>query len=234
MKDHASIEFGSIGHGTPEDLGLEPTPGIEEDPNVGGSYRYLLTFFGMEYYRQEHRILLEKSGALPTMDLPKKAKSPARFIQEHGRDLFGSDLANIRQIGSVQGAAYTLFMITADVLTPALVGSGDSRFRKCFWCPRSEIVRFKTLQSILIALSQTRLEGWSVDDDGTDKYKLGFKMVYYSPDDVTDPDPLDPHERVRPGGPEFAGEKADRLLKEDIDAEVKEGEACSENPKSTP
>lgn len=207
--------------GTPEELGLEPVPGVEEDPPVtGGERRTLLVFFAMEFFRGDYRILLEKSGALPTIALPDTGGSVS-FFRENAEALFGSQVANVRQIGSVTGANYDLFMVTGDVVSPALVEEGGE-FRSCFWCPRTEVVRFKTLQSILIAYAQTGLTGWGVIDSGAQSYEVNFKMVYCTPEDVADPDPLDPHERQRPGGPELAAEKRSRLIREDVQAFVDE------------
>lgn len=207
--------------GTPKDLGLKPVEGVQDDPPVTGSERrLLLTFFAMEFFRGEHRILLEKSGALPTLALPDYGGSVS-FFRENAELLFGSKVANVRQIGSVTGDSYDLFVVTGDVLSPALVEEGG-KFRSCFWCPRTEIVRFKTLQSILIAYAQTGLYGWGVIDRGEPSYEVNFKMTYCSPDDVGDPDALDPYEKQRPGGPELAAEKRNRLLREHVDQTIAE------------
>ncbi len=201
--------------GTPEQLGLEPVEGVEDDPSVtGGERRSILVFFAMEFFRGEYRILLEKSGSLPQLELPDIGGSVS-FFKDNAEALFGSKVANVRQIGSITGTSHDAFVVTGDVLSPALVEEGGE-FRSCFWCPRSEVVRFKTLQSMLIAFAQTGLTGWGVIDSGRASYEISFKMRYCTPEDVADPDPLDPHEKNRSGGPEFAAEKRSRLICEDV------------------
>lgn len=204
--------------GNPEQLGLKPVEGVKDD--TVGKRRLLLSFFAMEFFRGEYRILLEKSGALPILELPDFGGSVSYF-RDNAEVLFGSKVANVRQIGSVTGVSHDLFVVTGDVLDPALVEEGGE-FRSCFWCARSEVVRFKTLQSILIAYAQTGLTGWGIIDSGNLSYEVNFRMVYCTPDDVSDPDPLDPHERQRAGGPELAAEKKNRLLREHVDQVIAE------------
>ena len=140
------------------------------------SKRRVTTFFCMEYWHGCERVLLEKSGNLPTTTLPSHL-SPEGLWSTVGTQLLGSQVWNSHQIGSVSGPSYDLFVVMGDIVHPAQVQDLHDPRKPLMWTPKEEIVKFRTLQSFILALCMARLVGWHLYDDqqGTE-FKLSFQM----------------------------------------------------------
>jgi hypothetical protein len=159
-----------------EEMGLkaDPTKPPTQFPELSERGR-LVIFFGHEYFRGTHRILLDKGGSLPACRLPDE-HGAADFIQSHAPDLFNTPILNCGQIGSIEADNMDLYFVTGDVINPAGCLDRARTPKRYMWTPRTEIVRYKSIQSTVIALAQTRLFGWHIVDNGTDEFKLTFKM----------------------------------------------------------
>jgi hypothetical protein len=188
---------------TAEKLGLEPDPNLPptQFPHMNERGR-LVVVFAMEYFRGEHRILLDRGGSLPAWRLPDE-HGAADFVQSHGCELLNSPIVNVRQIGSVRASQMDLYIVTGDVLQPAGCLDHEVTPKYMMWTPRSEIVRIRTLQSFMIAFAQTRLEGWHIDDPATDEFVINYKMQLAP---ILEPRPGNP--QVVQTGPPIAEEEA--------------------------
>lgn len=170
--------FDFKGGKTPEELGLKPDPSKPptQHPDQPLLRRgRLVVLFVQEYFRGEHRILLDRGGSLPSWRLPDEHSAPD-FIQAHAMELFNTPIINCRQIGSINAHQMDLYVVTGDVLQPAGCVDHAITPKQLTWTQRTAILRFKTLQSMLIAFAQTRLEGWHIDDPATDEFTVSFKM----------------------------------------------------------
>jgi len=162
---------------TPEDLGLQadPTKPPTQFPSASQRGR-LVVFFAQEHFRGEDRILLDKGGSLPAMRLPDE-HGAEDFLEAHALEIFCSPVINCGQIGSVSGENMDMYVVTGDVLHPAGCLQRLRTPKQYRWTPRSEIVRFRTIQSVIIALAQTRVFGWHIQDKGGREFVLSFDMV---------------------------------------------------------